>query len=183
MTLERSLNLPDLIRAALMPPATPNGFLVPGVALYGDSIMANGIAPRLQAAGIAVNDLSQSGDSAANAWRRFAYDLRTMQTVVLQHGTNDLSAGRNPLPYLRRMAAHAIAEGRRVVFTGITHRELPCAYNWIRANDDIRQLAIELKCTHAEWNGVAYSSDDLIHPDAAMTDRLVTRLVKALAPS
>ncbi len=37
----------DLIRAALMPSATPNGFLVPGLALYGDSIMANGIALRL----------------------------------------------------------------------------------------------------------------------------------------
>jgi len=181
MTLERLLNLPDLIRASLMPPATPNGFLVPGVALYGDSIMANGIAPRLQAVGVAVNDLSQSGDSAANAWRRFAYDLRTMQTVVLQHGTNDLSAGRDPLPYLRRMATRAIAEGRRVVFTGITHRELPCAYSWIRANDDIRQLATELKCTHAGWNGVAYSSDDLIHPDTAMADRLVVRLMEALS--
>ncbi|MGJ7530087.1 SGNH/GDSL hydrolase family protein [Variovorax sp. GB1P17] len=171
----------DPIRAFLMPSATPNGFLVPGVALYGDSIMANGIAHRLQAAGVVVNDLSQSGDSAANAWRRFAYDLRTMQTVVLQHGTNDLSAGRDPVPYLRRMAKHAMAEGRRVMFTGITHRELPCAYSWQRANDDIRKLAADLQCAHASWNGVAYSSEDLIHPDAAMAERLVTRLMETLA--
>lgn len=171
----------DLIRAALMPSARPNGFLVPGLALYGDSIMANGIAHRLQAAGVLLNDLSQPGDTAANAWRRFAYDLRTMQTVVLQHGTNDLSGGRDPVPYLRLMAKHAIAEGRRVVFTGITHRELPVGYSWQRANDDIGALAAELKCTHAGWNGVAYASDDLIHPDAAMADRLVARLVESLA--
>ncbi|RQO43077.1 hypothetical protein DBV14_26600 [Variovorax sp. KBW07] len=171
----------DLIRAALMPSARPNGFLVPGLLLYGDSIMANGIAHRLQAAGVLVNDLSQPGDTAANAWRRFAYDLRNMQTVVLQHGTNDLSGGRDPVPYMRLMAKRAMAEGRRVVFTGITHRELPVAYSWQRANDDIKALAVALKCTHAGWDGVAYSSDDLIHPDAAMADRLVGRLVEALA--
>jgi len=176
------MKLTDHVRGLLQPnpPDQPRDF--PGVHLYGDSIMANGIASRMTSLGLftGVLDYSQPGDTAANAWRRFAYDARSLSKVVLQHGTNDLTGGVDPVPYLRKMAEYALAEGREVIFTGITRRELTLKYDWGHANYDIAELATELGCAHAGWDHIQYSSDDFIHPDAAMQDRLARNLLEYL---
>lgn len=174
------MSLSDIIRSSLMPSPKPSALQLAGVHLYGDSIMAGGIGDRLRAAGIALNDFAQPGDTAANAWRRFAYDTRSFHTVVLEHGTNDLTGGNDPVPFLAKIAEHALAEGRTVVFTGITQREMPSRYNWRQANDDIEALARSLGCKHAGWHMAAYSSSDTLHPDAAMADRIAARLVETL---
>lgn len=175
------MSLSDIIRSSLMPSAKPSELRFAGLHLYGDSIAANGIAKRLRAAGFGVLDFAQPGDSAANAWRRFAYDVRSMSTVVFEHGTNDLTGGVDPVPFLRKMAERALTEGRRVIFTGITQRpEMVPAYDWGTANADIYALAASLGCKHAGWPVVVYSSADKLHPDEAMVDRLAARLVETL---
>ncbi len=175
------MNLTDHILSLLAPSPNKNGMKNPGLSLSGDSIMANGIAKRLRDRGIAVLDLAQPGDTAQSAWRRFPYDVRSMGTVIIEQGTNDISGGRDPVPYLRKMVKYAQAEGRRVILTGITFRELVAPYSWMQANIDIIKLARERGCSHAGWNTVDYSSDDGLHPDDAMNDRLVEQLMRTLA--
>lgn len=175
------MNFTDHLRSLLMPYPKKGGMLSPGLLLNGDSIMAHAIGNKLINRGIAVLDFAQPGDTAQNAWRRFAYDIRSMGTIVLEHGTNDITGGNDPVPYLKRMAQYAQAEGRRVVFTGICFREAPSQYSWIRANQDILELAQDLGCSHAGWNTVEYSSADGLHPDDPMADRLVDRLMQTLA--
>ena len=169
----------DTLRSLLMP-SVSEGMLFSGVHTYGDSIMAGNIATELRNTGAVVLDYSQPGDTAANAWRRFSYDKRSMSTVVLQHGTNDLTLGDDPVPYLEMMAKRAIAEGRKVVFTGITQRAIPPARSWLGTNADITELAYAMGCQHAKWHIVPMDLVDGLHPGASMIDQLVNRLESVL---
>ena len=166
----------ELILKALAPKAT-GGMLVDGVALYGDSIMADQahrmrlIYPHL------IVDRSIPGDTARKGWVRFPCEGRMPRTVVLQYGTNDLTLGDNPLPYLKAMAQHAQAEGREVVLTGISTRADRSVYD---VNLDIYRLAQDIGATFAHWDYAGLIAPDGLHPGDAMANTLAQLTVDAV---
>jgi lysophospholipase L1-like esterase len=171
--------------SALAPKAQNGEFLVPGMSLYGDSIMFGGVADNLKFSlrmrfgpqnTIVVHDRSVPGDTARNGWRRFPHELRSTSTVVLEYGTNDISQEHDPLPYLERMARYAIKEGRVVVFTGIVQRALLAKTVYL-TNQRIRELARTLECGHAGWDKAEVHCPDGLHPDADGTRKLSDLLV------
>lgn len=178
------MNLADIIRDVVAPKARLSPHIAPGVTLYGDSIMAGGIADRLrkQLPDALIADRSIPGDTAANAWRRFPYEIRATNIVVLQPGTNDLASKRCPLRPLRKMAEYARAEGREVVFTGLAQRA-DGRVEWNLVNDVnavVREMAFDLGAHFAWWHDVELDSADALHPSPAMADELAQFLAKTL---
>lgn len=161
----------DHLRSMLMPKAEP-GMPMPGITLYGDSIMY-GVSLHLSPYFMS---FAQPGSTAADTWRRFAYDKRSTKIVVLQPGTNDLTIGEDPVPFLKLMAERCIAEGRQVIFTGITQRDDRPEGSWVIANLKILELAKELKCVHLHWEEYQLSMPDDLHPDRASQARLAASL-------
>lgn len=169
----------DLILNLLAPrPKQGSGMFNDSVVLYGDSIMAGGMADALRDLGFTVVDRSVAGDTAANCWRRFPYELRSGRVVVLQPGTNDLTVGDDPVPALRRMATFALKEGREVVLTGISQRE---DARHATANPRIARLAHELHCHYAGIDLAELDSADGLHPNENMRKLLALLIGSALS--
>ena len=175
------MNIRTSILDLLAPRAERNEPATKGITIYGDSIgYSLFLADRLAVSmpGIVVVDRSMPGDTAEQAWRRFPYDVRSTNTVVLQVGTNDLGLGRDPLPALRKMASYARDEGRVTVFTGITWRVglLPVA----ETNERILELAEEFGAVCANWQAIPLIADDGLHPVEPMRTALHDSLVSSL---
>lgn len=166
---------------ALAPKPKIAQFNTDGFVLYGDSIMNNGVAERIRAKlpRYPISDRSVPGDTAYEASIRFKWELRNAHTVVLEHGTNDIPFERDPTPYLELMAKHALAEGRVVIFTGILLRP-QYMQTCLLFNKRIHDLADDLKCRHAQWDGIVYPNlVDGLHPAPDTIDRMTTYLVSA----
>lgn len=174
------MNLRYKILQMLAPKPVTAAFKVPGACLIGDSIMFGGVGDGLRKAipGVVIHDRSVPGDTAYQAAIRFPWELRSTETVVLECGTNDLNTQRNPVPYLRDMALFALAEDRRVIFTGILQRE----DIWVDSvNREIRDLASELGCLHAQWDSIMHPKlADGLHPEPVTVDHMVTLLTNTI---
>lgn len=156
----------------MLMPKPDSRICIPGMTLCGDSIL-HGVSNHVPAA---IISFTQPGDTAADAWRRFAYDKRSTAKVVLQMGTNDLTIGEDPVPFLKLMAERCIAEGRQVIFTGITQRDDHPEGSWDIANLKILDLAKELKCVHLHWDEYRLSTPDGLHPAQESQARLAASL-------
>lgn len=150
-----------------------------GVTLLGDSIMHGGIAGLMRELGwpTEILDRSLPGDTAADAWRRMPYELRPYSCVVLQHGTNDLSQGRDPVPYLARMVRYLQDAGHVVMLTGLAPRADGAA---AEPSIEIERLARREGARYADWQTVPLDAPDGLHPSPAMARTLAARLVRAM---
>lgn len=164
------------------------------VALWGDSILhgAHDGAQRLAEPPAAilrrlrpmytVEDNSVPGDSAHAREPQFLRLAFKARIVVLQYGINDAGHG---YPYegaLRAMVAHAQAQGRAVVITGLSRVRgvLPGR----DANDaTARRVAADTGSTFADWGAVRFDPADMadgVHPAAPYAERLTEQLARAL---
>lgn len=175
------MNLTDYILRSIAPQIASESMILPrSVTFYGDSIM-HSVFPHIKMEGVMLQNFSQPGDTARNAWRRFPYDSRSTQVIVLEHGTNDLSIGDDPIPYLRGMATRAIDEGRLVVFTGIAQRADPT----FTIDSRIQDLAEDLMCQFVGWQDFSIERLELVdglHPGEAGQKQLAKDLVRVLTP-
>lgn len=172
------MNFKEFIFELLAPKAKPAEFLIDGATLYGDSIMYGGIGKNLLEAGYTsggkvLQDLSLPGDTAKNLWHRIPYELRSTKCVVVEQGTNDISNGVNPVPYLRKIVKYLKAEGRTVVLTGLSHRDDKADLLY---SLQIHQLAWEEGVQYASWPSITGKTIDGLHPDAEMTKALAATI-------
>lgn len=178
------------VRVAAKPEPQP----VCSVELYGDSILHGGylgdkrlreppaaalrrLRPRYR-----VVDRSVNGETASARSASFAGEERSGRIVVIEHGLNDAMQGLPLDASLRTMVAHARAEGRHVVLTGLS-RTLTGAQ--VRAQGDavVRRVARELAVPFADWGSVPVHPTemaDILHPAQAYSSRLVEHLVRVL---
>lgn len=172
------VNFKEWLFELLAPKAQPAQYAIDGVTLYGDSIMYGGIGQNLINMGYAsggkvLQDLSLPGDTAQNLWHRIPYELRSTKRIVVEQGTNDISNGVDPVPYLRKIIRYLKAEGRTVILTGLSRRadnaDFPFMY-------PIAQLAIDEGVTYANWPLVVGNTLDGLHPDPKMAQALTEQL-------
>lgn len=174
--------------------STPSGPRDCSVTLEGDSIMygAYGINMRLDEPPAAmlkrmrpaytVVDNAVPGTAAIQREPGFVATPVATRFVVLEHGINDGQLG---YPYegpLRSMVAHARAQGRTPVITGLTRQPRP-----VRGRDFYdgvaRQVASDTGTLFADWGSVAFTPGemaDAVHPGPVYSERLVARLVSLL---
>lgn len=176
------MNLKEIIFELLAPKPNKNSHGVDGVTLYGDSIMYGGIAKNLQDAGYTstgkvLHDMSLPGDTAKNLWHRMPYELRSTKRVVVQQGTNDISAGVNPIPYLRKIVRYMKAEGRIVILTGISRRTDLSDLAQLQYAVEIQKLAQQEDAGYVNWPIIKGNTTDGLHPDAEMTKNLAIQLL------
>lgn len=168
----------------LLAPAPADGRpRVPGITFYGDSIgFSLDLHERFKTLmpGAMVVDRSMPGDTAEQAWRRFPYDVRSTQVVLLQVGTNDLGQGNDPVPALRKMAEYAYAEGRTPIFTGITWRTGVGIIPVADTNRRIEELAFEFQTLFVGWNHIPLVAADGLHPDEPMRTTMAEWLANSL---
>lgn len=165
------------ILALIAPKPKPGAILLPGLTLYGDSIMANSVGWRITLGGGIVEDRSIAGDTAREAWARFPYERRSTGWVVLQPGTNDLTNGDDPVPYLKLMADYAIAEGRNVLLTGISQR---VDQDVSDVNVDIWRAAEDVGARFGYWHFATLDASDGLHPEPMMARTLADLTLNAI---
>lgn len=164
------------------------------VTLWGDSILNGGrditqrsadppaLILRRQRPRYAVEDNSVPGDRAHAREPQFLRLSFRARIVVLQYGINDAGNGHAYERALRAMVAHAQAQGRAVVITGLSRVNgvLPGR----DANDAIaRRVASDTGSTFADWGSVRFDPADMVdsvHPAAPYAWRLTEQLARAL---
>jgi len=166
-------------------PSAPQNCIVD---LYGDSIAAGanmfGYLNPVPAKGLErlrpklkVVDHAVSGQTAAQAAVPFVQEQRTGAVVVIEHGTNDMTLGLDPVPPIKAMVATARSEGRVVIVTGLSRRGHPTFEATARA---IEKAAVESGAMYADWPSLQGQTVDGTHPNQQFSNALVARLVEVI---
>lgn len=173
------MKLKEHIFEWLAPKPKKAEFLMDGVTLLGDSIMYGGVAWNLANMGYGkmIHNLSIPGDTAENLWHRLPYELRSTKYVVVEQGTNDVSNGVNPIPYLKKIVQYLKTEGRTVILTGMATRD---DHKDIAYTQPMLELALSEGTLYANWPTIVGKTTDGLHPDANMTRDLASCIYKLL---
>jgi lysophospholipase L1-like esterase len=156
------------------------------VQLWGDSILGGPPSAKpadiVRAAGFAVIDRAVAGTTASGRLAEFLQDPLDARFVVIQFGINDASFSQEYEPALRSMLDRLKTLGRTAVVTGISNGTYPMPLR-PGYNDIARRLAAEYGALFADWDGVAWSAEDVpdqIHPGPAYSKPLSDRLIATL---